>query len=178
MIVYYIMSDSTWCWWCSHPHENKTLQMPYRYDERRRKFYTCGQFCSWSCMKSYAISKYGITRGSIICGNIIMMRKNMYNKIGHIKFAPRRERLKVFGGDLDIEDFRSDTLIDVEIPKEVETTPHTDRLIAPVINHKKLLEIQGSKGGNETLKLKREKPLQRHQSSLQTALGIVIKPKT
>jgi len=102
----------------------------------------------------------------------------MYNKIGHIKFAPRRERLKVFGGDLDIEDFRSDTLIDVEIPKEVETTPHTDRLIAPVINHKKLLEIQGSKGGNETLKLKREKPLQRHQSSLQTALGIVIKPKT
>ena len=87
-------------------------------------------------MKSYAVSKYGITRGSIICGNIIMMRKNMYNKIGHIKFAPRRERLKVFGGDLDIEDFRSDTLIDVEIPKEVETTPHTDRLIAPVINHK------------------------------------------
>ena len=58
-----------WCWWCCHPFEGDTLELPYKYDEKRNKFYTCGGFCSWSCMKRYAIDKYGITRGGIICSN-------------------------------------------------------------------------------------------------------------
>jgi len=167
-----------WCWWCCHPFEGERLSLPYRYDEKRNKFSTCGIFCSWSCMKRYAIDKYGITRGGIICSNIIIMRKRLYNKLGSIVMAPLRERLDVFGGDLSIEEFRSNSVIDKEKPKEINSTQLEDRVIPIISNTKKMNEINSSTGKNETLKLKREKPLKRNQNNLESALGLIIKPKT
>jgi hypothetical protein len=167
-----------WCWWCCHPFESERLSLPYRYDEKRNKFSTCGIFCSWSCMKRYAIDKYGITRGGIICSNIIIMRKRLYNKLGSIVMAPLRERLDVFGGDLSIEEFRSNSVIDKEKPKEINSAPLEDRVIPIISNTKKMNEINSSTGKNETLKLKREKPLKRNQNNLESALGLIIKPKT
>ena len=92
-----------WCWWCCHPFEGTALSMPHKHDERRNKFYTSGNFCSWSCMKTYAIDKYGCNRGGLICGNMVMMRRKLFDKIGTIKRAPHRQRLIEFGGDLTIE---------------------------------------------------------------------------
>ena len=40
--------------------------MPYKHDEKRNRFDTSGNFCSWSCMKSFALDRHGITKGSII----------------------------------------------------------------------------------------------------------------
>lgn len=166
-----------WCWWCCHPFESETLKLPYKYDDKRSKFYTCGGFCSWSCMKRYAIDKYGITRGGIICSNIIIMRKKLYNKLGSITIAPLRERLNVFGGDLTIEEFRNNSVVDKEKPKEIDMKPHEDRLIPIISNTKKMNEIKSASGKNETLKLKRDKPLKRNQNNLESALGLIIKPK-
>ena len=61
-------------------------------------------------MKSYAIDKYGDTRGSIICGNIVVMRKKLFNEIGPVRCAPYRHRLNVFGEDMIIEQFREDSI--------------------------------------------------------------------
>ena len=80
--------SNIWCWWCCHPFETIPLELPHKYDTHRNKFYTSGTFCSWSCMKSYAIEKHGVTRGSIMCGNIVTMRRKLFDKIGSIKFAP------------------------------------------------------------------------------------------
>ena len=33
-----------WCWWCCHPFDNEPLQLPYGYDDRRKKFSTTGNF--------------------------------------------------------------------------------------------------------------------------------------
>ena len=55
-------------------------------------------------MKTFALDKYGC--GSRINGNVVMMRKKMYNQIGPVKPAPSRYRLIEFGGDLTIEEFR------------------------------------------------------------------------
>ena len=76
------MNIRMWCWWCCHTFEGVPLSMPYKHDERRNKFYTSGNFCSWSCMKTYAIDKYGCNRGGLICGNMVMMRRKLFNKIG------------------------------------------------------------------------------------------------
>jgi hypothetical protein len=129
-------------------------------------------------MKRYAIDKYGITRGGIICSNIIIMRKKLYNKLGSITMAPLREQLDVFGGDLTIEQFRSNSIIDKEKPMEIDSKPLEDRVIPIVSNHVKMNEIRNASGENETLKLKREKPLKRNQNSLENALGLIIKSKT
>lgn len=166
-----------WCWWCCHPFEGDILKLPYKYDELRNKFYTCGGFCSWSCMKRYAIDKYGITRGGIICSNIISMRKKIYNKLGSITIAPLREQLEVFGGTMSIEEFRKNSVKDNELAKTINTAPVENRLIPIISNTRKMDEIKSATGSNETLRLKREKPLKRNENNLEAALGLIIKPK-
>jgi hypothetical protein len=129
-------------------------------------------------MKSFAIDKHGISRGGIICGNIIMMRKKMYNQIGSIKPAPNRFSLKEFGGDLTIEQFRENQTVDVTKPKEIETNPVVNNAIPFVSNTKKMDEIKNASSNNSALKLKRNKPLKRDYNNLESALGLIITPKT
>ena len=167
-----------WCWWCCHEFISTPLTLPFKYDERRNKFYTSGHFCSWSCMKSFAIDKYGLTKGGLICGNIVMMRKKMFNQIGHVKPAPSRFLLEEFGGPLSIEAFRENQTRDVEEPKEIPCEPHVDNTIPFVSNTKRMNEIKNATVDNNALKLKRTKPLQRSHNNLESALGLVITPKS
>ena len=167
-----------WCWWCCHPCENEPLTLPHKYDDRRNKFHTTGKFCSWSCMKTFAIDKYGCNRGSIICGNIIMMRKKMYNKLGSVKPAPWRYKLDVFGGDMSIEEFRKNQTIDIDVPQEIHIKPVVDNVIPIISNTKKMDEIKNASSNNSALKLKRNKPLKRDYNNLESALGLIITPKT
>jgi len=129
-------------------------------------------------MKSYAIEKYGLSRGGLICGNIVMLRKKMYNQIGPIKPAPHKYRLTEFGGDLTIEEFRKNHTIDKEKQKEVNTEPAISNMIPIVSNTKKLDEIKNSASNNNALKLKRTKPLKRSHNNLESALGLIITPKS
>jgi len=129
-------------------------------------------------MKTYAIDKYGCNRGGLICGNMVMMRRKLFDKIGTIKKAPHRQRLIEFGGDLDIDKFRENNVVDVEKPREIEIEPLPERVIPIVSNTKKLSDITSASGKNETLRLKREKPLKRNENNLETALGLIIKTKT
>jgi|TARA_B100000073_G_scaffold331514_1_gene320959 hypothetical protein len=130
-------------------------------------------------MKSYALDKYGLSRGGIICGNIVMMRRRMYKQSGHVKPAPCRFNLNVFGGDMTIEEFRANQTMDkgvVEI-EDVPTTPHKNKVIPFISNTKKMEEIKNSSVDNNALKLKRSKPLKRNHNNLESALGLIIKPK-
>jgi hypothetical protein len=127
-------------------------------------------------MKSFAIDKHGDTRGSIICGNIVVMRKQLFGKIGSIKPAPNRFKLDVFGGDLTIEEFRENTMRDQNIePSEIDSEEVTDILIPIQQSTKKLSDIQNSTRSNDALRLKRNKPLKRNQNNLESALGLIIK---
>ena len=166
-----------WCWWCCHNFDSTPLSMPFKYDERRNKFHTSGHFCSWSCIKSYAIEKYGLSRGGLICGNIVMMRKKMYNQIGPVKPAPDRFKLKEFGGDMTIEEFRKNQTLDKGVAKEVDKKPHEINIIPFVSNTKRMDEIKNASSDNNALKLKRSKPLKRNHNNLESALGLVITPK-
>jgi hypothetical protein len=162
-----------WCWWCCHPYDTEPLSLPYGHDELRNKFSTTGNFCSWSCMKSYAIDRYGINKGSIICGNIVMMRRRMYGHSGSVRPAPNRYRLKVFGGDMTIEEFRAACIIDREKRKPVESEPTRDVVVPFISNARKTDEIKNT---DDSLVLKRNKPLKRNQNSLESALGLIINP--
>lgn len=168
-----------WCWWCCHPFDGAALQMPYRHDDRRNIFTTTGNFCSWSCMKSYALDKYGLSRGGIICGNIVMMRRRMYRQSGHVKPAPCRFKLGVFGGDMTIDEFRENQTVDkVEVVEELLTVPYKDHVIPFISSTRKMEEIKAANtADNNALKLKRSKPLKRNHNNLENALGLIIKPK-
>ena len=167
-----------WCWWCCLPFENTPLSLPTRYDDRRQKFTTSGTFCSWSCMKTYALDHYGLSRGSIMCGHMVMMRKKLYDKIGHIKPAPKRQSMKHFGGNLTIEEFRSNACIDKEKPNTIITTEANKMVLTQdFTKNQKMYEIKNASCDSNQLKLKREKPLKREKNNLESVLGLVIKPK-
>jgi len=129
-------------------------------------------------MKSHAVDKYGLTRGSIICGNISLMRKRIYNKMTSVKPAPNRYRLNVFGGDLTIEEFRKNQSIDVEEQQQINTKPLVKNIVPVISNIKKMDEIKNASSiNNNTLKLKRTKPLKRNHNNLESALGLIITSK-
>ena len=167
-----------WCWWCCHTFACNPLAMPYKHNERTNVFETSGRFCSWSCMKSFALDKYGLTRGSIICGNMVLMRTKMFKQRGHIKPAPNRFKLKEFGGTMDIEDFRKNHTENLEVPETILTKPKVEYLIPSISNTHKMNEIHNATSGNNALKLKRNKPLKRNHNNLESALGLIITPKT
>jgi hypothetical protein len=122
-------------------------------------------------MKTYAIESYGLTRGGIICGNIVMMRKQMFNTIGPVISAPNRFSLEEFGGELTIEAFREKSTRDEGVPKKIMSEPYIDNRIPFVSNNttKNVDEIKTA------LKLKRTKPLQRSHNNLESVLGLVIR---
>ncbi len=102
----------------------------------------------------------------------------MYNQIGHVKPAPNRFKLKEFGGDLTIEAFRENQTRDIGVAKEIEIQPYVDNTVPFVSNTKRMDEIKNASTGNNALKLKRSKPLKRSHNNLESALGLVITPKT
>lgn len=167
----------SWCWWCCHDFTTEPLSMPLKYNDRTNKFVTSGRFCSWSCMKAYAINEFGISRGGIVCGNIVMMRKQLYNKRGSIHCAPKRQTLKEFGGNLSIEEFRKNMIIDTKPVNKIIEEPETNIVVPVTTNTNKMYEIKGATGTNEPLRLKRAKPLKRDKNNLESVLGLVIKPK-
>jgi hypothetical protein len=109
---------------------------------------------------------------------MVMMRRKIFDKIGTIKRAPPRQKLQVFGGDMTIEQFRENAVVDKDIPKNIETEPVREIVIPISDNKSKMKDIKSATGKNETLRLKREKPLKRNENNLESVLGLVIKTKT
>lgn len=184
------------CWHCCHAFEGDALALPTRYDQLRKKFWTKGHFCSFSCMKAFAIDSYGDQHGSIVASNVVMYRRRMCPEArGGVRRAPNRYSLQLFGGSMTIEEFRAhaDTAPSPENRRVVETMEdHGTQTTTTVSSDsaatfltrtderaaaKKLKEISASETENESLKLKRNKPLQRSHNDLENALGLVIKPR-
>lgn len=149
------------CWWCCHPFEWDSLHFPYAL--KNDTFYTTGHFCSWGCMKAYAIDKNKLGE----CEYITLMRKKVEGKITPVRRAPSRYCLELFGGTVNIESFRSGTpRVFVKIPGEFYQHHETIKEDRP---------ISSSSSSTPGLKLKREKPLERAKGKLETSLGIIRK---
>jgi hypothetical protein len=117
-------------------------------------------------MKAYNIDKSGPRYGEYQ-SFITLMRKHVYGKIDPCRVAPKRQCLKVFGGTMDIEQFRAgkDPPM-VNMPNEMHMICITETNINTVD------VVPKGVTSTDTLKLKREKPLKRAESSLEKSLGI------
>jgi hypothetical protein len=94
-----------YCWWCCHMFRTFPLGYPIQY--YNKKFKIRGVFCSLECIKAY------------LCDNDKYIKyedlfKYMCKKLcgtNDILKAPPRQALKIFGGDLDITEFRNNKKI-------------------------------------------------------------------
>jgi hypothetical protein len=137
-------------------------------------------------MKAFNLDRHGVPKCGIVADNISLMRKKMYGKgvLGPIAAAPSRFALKVFGGYMSIEEFRSygDSCRSVVVAMPDEVTRYIiaskpqyvmDQPEKKVSVENKISSIQHASGTNETLKLKRPKPLKRDDNNLEKTLGII-----
>jgi len=181
----------TCCWWCCHAFDGKPLGLPYKHDSVRDVFHTMGYYCSWECMKAWNMNSKSVKAPEINM-NITMLKKRMFNRVESTRSAPSRYCLKMFGGSIDIEDFRkglndcwvhlpninfypivinkySGILRDVPKDDEEETGISRDRA--------KIEDINNSESTGGELRLKRPIPLKKNKNNLETLMGLKLRSK-
>lgn len=185
-----------YCWWCCHPFDTRPVPLPVRYDLKRNCFLARGIFCSWGCAKAFCVhsnSAHWPEHSELL---YMLYRRTVpvaERSASGIRAAPPRTVLKIFGGDMTIEDFRnrSDALTDQSIGQtytldfrkvndvqHVATQP-TSMSAKPEPKLKTLNYDNLSKTKNEPLRLRRNKPLPGKTSNiLEKVLGIKTAPET
>jgi hypothetical protein len=94
------------CFWCCHPIPAAKFGMPIDYDAAHRMFTVYGHFCSVQCVAAHNMATHmGSDRMWDIHGWIQMMAK-MHGLSVPVRPAPSRYVLKMFGGPMDIDEFR------------------------------------------------------------------------
>jgi hypothetical protein len=174
-------STNTYCWWCCHPFTNTPCSLPEYY--KKEKFYVSGCFCSFNCTASYNFSKNDDDmweRFSLLN----LMYKKLYNhKFVKINLAPPRETLKIFGGYMSIEEFRdaalkNDKSFSVVKPPLISIIPKIEEnILNNIKNMKNNLPLTNENILNKTqnsLKLKRNKPVTNPNSTLQSFMDLKI----
>ena len=97
-----IQSD-IYCMWCVHPFDNIPCGIPIKIVNDKFHLKSC--FCSFNCAASYIFDKNDYTKWdeysllNLLAKKILKVKEN-------IKLAPPRETLKIFGGILDIDEYR------------------------------------------------------------------------
>lgn len=177
-----------YCFWCCHPFGTRPVPLPVAYDDRRDTFKVIGTFCSWNCAKAY-----NTTSNSYEWGHRSELLHMLYKRTEGPSSPPRivtalpKTRLKIFGGDLGIEDFRKqsgDAKCERPVfPRVDYARVHaydgnkgtmSDRPPTMAAEPSKTLTFENlSTGKNEPLKLKRSKPLPTKTSNiLEKVLGL------
>jgi hypothetical protein len=97
-----IQSD-IYCMWCVHPFDNIPCGIPIKIVNNKFHLKSC--FCSFNCAASYIFDKNDYTKWdeysllNLLAKKVLKVKEN-------IKLAPPRETLKIFGGILDIDEYR------------------------------------------------------------------------
>jgi hypothetical protein len=92
------------CWWCCHTFSSIPIGVPVDFVNRVKKFRVKGVFCSFACMIAFAKNEKLFKKYLI---------RYFYSKLTgesisdiSLPCAPPRCALKMFGGELTIEEFR------------------------------------------------------------------------
>ena len=175
-----------YCFWCCHPFDSVPCVIPS--DIKESVWYVYGNFCSPECATAYLFHE---RLDSNIQWERYAMLNSLYSKdvemVGGsctgVRSAPKREVLRIFGGSMDIREFRAilhekklrlDVLTPpmVSIIQTMDTKPidfydQSQRNIF-VANEARRLNAPGAQG----LRLRRSKPIAGKESTLDWVMNI------
>lgn len=176
-------STETACFWCAHSFSWQPCIIPEREEKGIYRVY--GNFCSPSCGMAYLLHEALDTH---VRWERIALLHRMYGKTytsGRIFPAPTRESLKLFGGPMTIEQYRSTIAagrvrIDLQVPPMVSILGSIDTKPIDFYDSSMKHTISPLLGevlpkAEEGLRLKRSKPLKEKDSTLDSVLKIAIK---
>jgi hypothetical protein len=177
-----VATKDLWCWHCCHSFEGLGIPLPTAYDTKRNTWKTMGTFCSFACIKAFNCdnaNRHGVR-------NMLMtlFKKRVTGKLTSTIPAPPRCCLCVFGGTMTIEEFRAksaDGIIVSKLPSKMvpmETILHERRVEAkkvaarPGPNLQTEIDLTTTTQKNETLRLKRPRPMPSSSDVLARTMGL------
>jgi hypothetical protein len=161
-------AGTTACFWCCHPFPWKACVLPVSYDAYEN-MYTCeGHFCSPECALAHLYADSSLSDVPRWSRHALLndLYRGMYKTSGKdITPAPPRSTLRLFGGPLDIEQFReyvatSEDMVTVQLPPLRVHVPSMN-VQGPVRDVKKFVALSQETvdKASKELRLKRSKPV-------------------
>ena len=180
MFDVYPLSTDICCWWCCHKFKSTPVPYPKYYDELKNTYKCTGIFCSFSCAKAYILHDNYIKKFQS-CQHLKVIAKVMgIPSRTPIITAPPRATLKIFGGDLTIDEFRSKSINGVSItnalPLVCLPSVYQVKEIVPNLNmNTPNVKSYKQNDSYKMMNLKRSKPLPNHKGTLEHTMGLTIK---
>jgi hypothetical protein len=173
------------CFWCAHSFTWQPSIIPER--EEKGVYRVYGNFCSPSCSMAYLLEEGLDTH--VRWERIALLHRlygNNYSS-GRIFPSPARQSLKLFGGPMEIDQYRATiglgkVRIDRQLPPMVSILGSIDTKPIDFYDSSMKHTISPLLGevvtkAEEGLRLKRSKPLKEKESTLDSVLKINIKNK-
>ena len=172
------------CMWCCHPFPWKASVLPVSYDAYENMYSCEGHYCSPECALSYLYNDIALSDVSRWSRHALLsdLYRSIYvNKI--LTPAPHRHMLRMFGGPLDIEQFReyvanSEDMIAVQLPPLRLHVPSMN-VQGPIRDVKKFVSLSQETvdKASKELRLRRTKPVHQTGATLDkciTSYGIIV----
>lgn len=170
------------CFWCCHTFTNRPVVLPTR--DTGEHLQVVGNFCSPECACSYL---FDMRQDSHTRWEQLSLLYRVYGEAcqGKIQPAPARNILKLFGGALDIIEYRNlirshKVRVDIHLPPMVSILSTMDT--KPIDFYDSSLTKGASETINEriqkaeeVLRLRRTKPLKAWESTLDACINLKIK---
>lgn len=136
----FVESKRSVCFWCCHDLVDFSCGMPLKYSSSLNHFDVYGTFCSFQCASAFNFSINSKSDKVWDINALINMMASKYGINENIKPAPSRYVLQMFGGDMNIEDFRnihkeSERSLVLNIPPMTSITASTELLNTSYINY-------------------------------------------
>jgi hypothetical protein len=170
------------CFWCCHTFTNRPVVLPIR--DTGEYLTVTGNFCSPECACSYL---FDIRQDSHIRWEQLALLYRVYGEAcnGKIHPAPARAILKLFGGNLSIQEYRQlirshKVRVDIHLPPMVsilatmDTKPidFYDASLTKGVTETVKERLQKAE---EVLRLRRTKPLKAWESTLDACISLKIR---
>ena len=159
-------TPGTACFWCCHSFGWTASVLPISYDAYENMYACEGHFCSPECAMAYLYADPSLSDVSRWTRHTLLadMYRTMYTT-RDLSPAPPRSSLRLFGGPLDIEQYRqylanSDDMVSVQLPPLRLFVP-TMNVQGPVRDVKKFVALSQETvdKASKELRLKRSKPV-------------------
>jgi hypothetical protein len=170
------------CFWCCHTFDNKPIILPIR--DQGDYIQVSGNYCSPECAMAHL---FDLHQDSYARWEQLSLLNRLYGQAvgGPIKPAPPKQILKLFGGPMTIEAYRSlvrqGTLrVDTHLPPMVsllatmDTKPIDFYDVSLTKNVMETVKERLAKA-EEVLKLKRTKPLKAWESTLDACINLKVR---
>lgn len=167
------------CYWCCHKFENAPFGIPITY--QRNCFHVFGCFCSLECTAAYNFNSNNNIDEMWERYNLINLLARRLQYAKQVKPAPDKLSLKIFGGYMEIDQFRNYTktnkVININFPPMSSISQQIEEINEYELNsdykyipldHERINKIK------EQMVIKRVKPLINNKNSLENSMNLTM----